>query len=52
MIAYDPAFAYELGHIVKDGLRRMYGEPKIDAEFSEYDIHDEHRKDRRTSSTT
>jgi pyruvate dehydrogenase complex dehydrogenase (E1) component len=25
-ISYDPAFAYELGHIVKDGLRRMYGE--------------------------
>ena len=22
----DPAFAFELGHIVKDGLRRMYGE--------------------------
>jgi pyruvate dehydrogenase E1 component len=26
VVAYDPAFAYELGHIVKDGLRRMYGE--------------------------
>ena len=26
VIAYDPAFAYEIGHIVKDGLRRMYGE--------------------------
>ena len=26
VIAYDPAFAFELGHIVKDGLRRMYGE--------------------------
>ena len=25
-VAYDPAFAFELGHIVKDGLRRMYGE--------------------------
>jgi pyruvate dehydrogenase E1 component len=25
-VSYDPAFAYELGHIVKDGLRRMYGE--------------------------
>ncbi len=24
-IAYDPAYAYELTHIVKDGLRRMYG---------------------------
>ncbi len=26
MIAYDPAYAYEIGHIVRDGLRRMYGE--------------------------
>ncbi|GAA4394671.1 pyruvate dehydrogenase (acetyl-transferring), homodimeric type [Tsukamurella soli] len=25
-VAYDPAFAYELTHIVHDGLRRMYGE--------------------------
>ncbi|WP_370656886.1 pyruvate dehydrogenase (acetyl-transferring), homodimeric type [Streptomyces sp. NBS 14/10] len=24
-IAYDPAFAYEVGAIVRDGLRRMYG---------------------------
>ncbi len=24
-IAYDPAYAYELTHIVRDGLRRMYG---------------------------
>ncbi|WP_326690851.1 MULTISPECIES: pyruvate dehydrogenase (acetyl-transferring), homodimeric type [unclassified Streptomyces] len=24
-ISYDPAFAYEVGVIVKDGLRRMYG---------------------------
>ncbi len=24
--AYDPAWAYELGTIIKDGLRRMYGE--------------------------
>ena len=26
VVAYDPAYAYEVGHIVKDGLRRMYGE--------------------------
>ena len=26
VVAYDPAFAFEVGHIVKDGLRRMYGE--------------------------
>jgi pyruvate dehydrogenase E1 component len=25
-VVYDPAYAYEIGHIVKDGLRRMYGE--------------------------
>jgi pyruvate dehydrogenase E1 component len=26
-VAYDAAFAFELGHIVRDGLRRMYGDP-------------------------
>jgi pyruvate dehydrogenase E1 component len=26
VVAYDPAFGYELGHIIDDGLRRMYGE--------------------------
>ena len=26
VVAYDPAYAYEVGHIVRDGLRRMYGE--------------------------
>ena len=25
VVAYDPAFAFELGHIVKSGLERMYG---------------------------
>jgi pyruvate dehydrogenase E1 component len=25
VVAYDPAFGYELGHIFKDGLKRMYG---------------------------
>ncbi|MEV6851053.1 pyruvate dehydrogenase (acetyl-transferring), homodimeric type, partial [Actinoplanes sp. NPDC051411] len=25
-VAYDAAYAYELGHIMRDGLRRMYGE--------------------------
>jgi len=24
-VAYDPAYAYEIAHIVQDGLRRMYG---------------------------
>jgi len=27
-VAYDAAFAFELGHIVRDGLRRMYGETR------------------------
>ena len=26
VVSYDPAYGYELGHIIKDGLRRMYGE--------------------------
>ncbi len=26
-IAYDPAFGFELGHIVRDALRTMYGQP-------------------------
>jgi len=30
VVAYDPAFAYELGFIVEDGLRRMYGESPED----------------------
>ncbi|MDN5918086.1 MAG: pyruvate dehydrogenase (acetyl-transferring), homodimeric type [Pseudonocardia sp.] len=27
-VAYDPAYGFELGHIVRDGLRRMYGAPR------------------------
>ena len=26
MVAYDPAFSFEIAHIVRDGLRRMYGD--------------------------
>jgi pyruvate dehydrogenase E1 component len=26
VVHYDPAYAYEIAHIVQDGLRRMYGE--------------------------
>ena len=29
-MAYDPAYGYELGHIVRDGLRRMYGDEPED----------------------
>lgn len=27
VVAYDPAWGYEVAHIVREGLRRMYGEP-------------------------
>jgi pyruvate dehydrogenase E1 component len=30
VVAYDAAFSFELGHIVRDGLRRMYGEQSED----------------------
>ena len=26
VVSYDPAYAYEIAHIVQDGLRRMYGD--------------------------
>ncbi|MDT3399593.1 pyruvate dehydrogenase (acetyl-transferring), homodimeric type [Streptomyces sp. B1866] len=29
-VAYDPAFGFEIAHIVRDGLRRMYGEHRAD----------------------
>jgi pyruvate dehydrogenase E1 component len=29
-VAYDPAFGYEIAHIMQDGLRRMYGEANED----------------------
>ncbi|HUR13575.1 MAG TPA: pyruvate dehydrogenase (acetyl-transferring), homodimeric type, partial [Mycobacteriales bacterium] len=30
VVSYDPAYAYELGFVVEDGLRRMYGETQED----------------------
>jgi pyruvate dehydrogenase E1 component len=30
VLAYDPAFAYELAIIVREGIRRMYGDPGED----------------------
>jgi pyruvate dehydrogenase E1 component len=30
LVAYDPAFAYELAAILRDGIRRMYGEAPED----------------------
>ena len=29
-VSYDPAFSFELGHIIQDALRRMYGEKPED----------------------
>ncbi|WP_372492085.1 pyruvate dehydrogenase (acetyl-transferring), homodimeric type [Kineosporia corallincola] len=29
-VIYDPAYGYEIGHIIRDGLRRMYGESPED----------------------
>ena len=33
VLTYDPAYAYEIGHIVRDGLRRMYGEAPEDVVY-------------------
>jgi pyruvate dehydrogenase E1 component len=30
VVSYDPAYGYEIGQIMKDGLRRMYGEAAED----------------------
>jgi len=37
VVAYDPAYAYEIGHIVRDGLERMYGPGSTDVQDSESD---------------
>jgi pyruvate dehydrogenase E1 component len=33
VLAYDPAYGYEIGHIMRDGLRRMYGESPEDVYY-------------------
>ncbi|MGH8829457.1 MAG: transketolase-like TK C-terminal-containing protein, partial [Jiangellaceae bacterium] len=33
VVHYDPAWGYEVGHIVRDGLRRMYGEGAEDVYY-------------------
>ncbi|MDZ7577816.1 MAG: pyruvate dehydrogenase (acetyl-transferring), homodimeric type [Candidatus Nanopelagicales bacterium] len=33
VISYDPAYAYEIGHIVRDGLRRMCGQNPEDVSY-------------------
>ncbi|SNC72480.1 pyruvate dehydrogenase E1 component [Kytococcus aerolatus] len=30
IVSYDPAYAYEIAHIMRDGMRRMYGEEAED----------------------
>ena len=34
-VAYDPAYAFEVAHIVRDGLRRMYGSARSTTPTSE-----------------
>jgi pyruvate dehydrogenase E1 component len=36
VVHYDPAWAFEIGHIVRDGLRRMYGQDSSDANVFYY----------------
>lgn len=38
IVAYDPAYGYEIAHIVKDGLRRMYGAANPDGTLGGEDI--------------
>jgi pyruvate dehydrogenase E1 component len=37
-VTYDPAFAFEIAHIVRDGLRRMYGQPQDGSAVSGSDV--------------
>ena len=36
VVSYDPAFGYELGHIVKAGMERMYGGDHVDPNVMYY----------------
>ncbi len=36
VVTYDPAYGYEIGHIVRDGLERMYGENSADRNLMYY----------------
>jgi pyruvate dehydrogenase E1 component len=45
-VAYDPAFSYEVAHIVRDGLRRMYGEGSADRDGADRDGADRDGADR------
>ena len=35
-VIYDPAYGYEIGHIIRDGLQRMYGEDPRDPDVFYY----------------
>ncbi len=37
-VAYDPAYAFEVAHIVRDGLRRMYGVGAFGSPESDADV--------------
>jgi pyruvate dehydrogenase E1 component len=37
-VAYDPAFAFEIAHIVRSGLARMYGVGAYDSPLSDRDV--------------
>jgi pyruvate dehydrogenase E1 component len=36
VLTYDPAYGYEIGHIIRDGLQRMYGEHSDDRNLMYY----------------
>jgi pyruvate dehydrogenase E1 component len=36
VVTYDPAYGYEMGHIVRDGLERMYGHDSTDRNLMYY----------------
>ncbi len=36
VVSYDPAYGYEIGHIVRDGLERMYGGSHVDPNVMYY----------------
>ena len=36
VLTYDPAYGYEIGHIIRDGLERMYGEDSADRNLMYY----------------
>ncbi len=36
VVTYDPAYGYEIGHIIRDGLERMYGPESADRNLMYY----------------